>query len=167
MARPTKYNPKMCKQVKKLYLLGATDAEVADFLEINRDTLYAWKNKYPAFSDTEKGAKILADAKVSESLYKRALGFSHKAVKIFNAGGLPLIVPYTQRYPPDVIACLFWLKNRRSKVDPADGIAWKDRQEMGHQFEKLNDQQLQDMVDRLTEQVRNSSNPQKSITNEQ
>ena len=48
------------------------------------------------------------------------MGYSHEAVKIFNDGGQPLIVPYTEHYPPDTTAAIFWLKNRRPEQ-------WRDK----------------------------------------
>ena len=39
-----------------------------------------------------------------------------------NAAG---VVPYTEHYPPDTTACIFWLKNRQK-------AAWRDRQEVEH-----------------------------------
>jgi hypothetical protein len=39
--------------------------------------------------------------------------YSHPAVKIMKSGGRPLTVAYTQHYPSDTQACLFWLRNRR------------------------------------------------------
>jgi hypothetical protein len=64
----------------------------------------------------------MADAEVAEKLFKRATGYSHDAVKIFNDQGAPLQVPYTEHYPPDTTACIFWLKNRRPDL-------WRDKVE--------------------------------------
>ena len=37
----------------------------------------------------------------------------------------PVIVPYIEHVPPDVAACIFWLKNR----DPQH---WRDSQQLEH-----------------------------------
>jgi hypothetical protein len=59
--------------------------------------------------------KATADARVEQSLYRRALGYSHDAVKIFMPAGAvaPVIAPYVEHYAPDTTAAIFWLKNRR------------------------------------------------------
>jgi hypothetical protein len=158
--RPTKYEPKMNKLAEKLCILGATDKEMADALGIDEATLNRWKLKYPAFCASIKRGKILADIKVADSLFKRATGYSHRAVKIFNHEGKPLIIPYIEKFAPDITAAIFWLKNRRGKINPDDGQAWKDRQEMGLQLGDLTDQQLQDMVDRLAAKVVQNNKPQ-------
>jgi hypothetical protein len=57
------------------------------------------------------------------SLYNRANGYSYDAEKIFcDKNGKVTRVPYREHVPPDVTACIFWLKNR----DPAHThSAWR------------------------------------------
>jgi len=88
--RKTKYHEDMLPDVEKYCLLGATDEELAAFLEINVSNLYEWKNKYPKFREAIKNGKELADMRVSDSLYQRALN-------------------------GDTTAQIFWLKNRRKE----------------------------------------------------
>lgn len=120
--RPTKFNTRMCPKIYKLALLGATDAQIADFLEISTATLDAWKNEHPRFLSALKRGKERADSLVAKSLFQRALGYKHKAVKIFAdlKTGAEKIVEYTEQYAPDTTACIFWLKNRQR-------AAWRDR----------------------------------------
>lgn len=128
MARPTKYKAEFAEQAYKLCLLGATDEEMADFFEVAVSTISKWKKDHPAFSEAIKRGKRLADANVAESLYKRACGYSHKAVKIMQYEGVPVVEEFTQHYPPDTTACLAWLNNRQREnwqrnPDPAAGQA--------------------------------------------
>ena len=65
-----------------------------------------------------KAGKQVADAKVEHSLYHRANGDLHYAVKIITVSigdGCSEVVkvPYVEHYPPDTTACIFWLNNRR------------------------------------------------------
>ena len=122
--RPTSYKPEYATQALKLCRLGATDKELADFFGVHEDTITEWKRVHPEFSVSLKEGKTLADAEVADKLFKRATGYSHQAVKIVaNANtGQEHIVPYTEHYPPDTTAAIFWLKNRqrdkwRDKVD--------------------------------------------------
>ncbi len=62
MARPTKYDPKMCGQVIELMRDGASLSEVALELGICRDTLYEWKKVSEEFSDTIKRGTELSEA---------------------------------------------------------------------------------------------------------
>lgn len=117
---PTAYHPEYAEQARKLYALGATDFEVAEFFEINVRTLYRWLAAIPEFSQAAKGGKDALDDRVERSLFHRAVGYSYKAVKIFNDKGKALIVEYDEHVPPDTGAAALWLKNRRKEV-------WRDK----------------------------------------
>jgi hypothetical protein len=120
--RPSSFREEYSEQAFKLCLLGATDKQLADFFEVSEQTLNAWKKARPEFLESLKRGKDQADATVAQSLYRRALGYSHDAVKIFNDQGKPLVVPHTEHYPPDTTACIFWLKNRQKDK-------WSDKQD--------------------------------------
>lgn len=120
--RPTKFRKEFVKQVERLTKLGATDVEIADFFGVNVLTIYRWKHDYPSFCKAMGRGKELADQMVEDRLFARAVGFAQPATKIMQHDGVPITVYYTERFPPDVSAGIFWLKNRRSG-------AWRDRVE--------------------------------------
>lgn len=126
--RPSKYRPEFVEQARKLCLLGATDKEVADFFEVTEQTLNNWKADHPEFFESLKIAKDEADKRVEKSLYRRALGYTHDSVKILQNSGEPVIVPYVEHYPPDTVACIFWLKNRKPDE-------WRDVKAVEHSGE--------------------------------
>ena len=111
--RPTKYRNEYCEQAYKLCLLGATDAELADFFKVNEDTVNEWKKRHKEFSESLKSGKLIADAEVANKLYNRALGYSHEEDKIFQYEGQAVIVPTIKHYAPDPTSAIFWLKNRQ------------------------------------------------------
>lgn len=113
--RPTKYRAVFVAQARKLTLLGATDREVADFFDVDEATVYRWKHAHPKFCEALKVGKAEADERVEQSLYRRALGYSHDAVKIFMPANAvrPVYAPYVEHHPPDTTAAIFWLKNRK------------------------------------------------------
>lgn len=115
VGRPTLFREKYIEQAYKLTLLGATDAEMADFFGVVESTINLWKLEIPEFSESIKKGKIKADAEVAESLYHRAKGCSHPEDKVFLHEGKPVIVPGVKYYPPDTGAAMAWLKNRRPK----------------------------------------------------
>jgi hypothetical protein len=122
--RPTKYKPEYVAQAKKLAKLGATDRDAADFFEVNEATVHRWKLSHPEFCEALKVGKETADSRVEQSLYRRALGYQHDAVKIaVNAQGEVTEVPFVEHYPPDTTAAIFWLKNRK----PGE---WRDKTEV-------------------------------------
>lgn len=126
VGRPSKLEPSMLEQVEKLCLLGATDAEIADFFHVHVDTIHEWKKVHPKFSDALRNGKELADANVAKRLYARALGYEHDDVHISNYQGEITQTPIRKYYPPDTAAAIIWLKNRQPKK-------WRDKVE--HQVE--------------------------------
>jgi len=111
----------------KFALLGATDQEIADFLEVSKATINNWKKDYPSFLDSLKKGKEKADAEVSEKLFKRAKGYKYREVKKENVVregveilGIERKTTTVKEIPPDVTACIFWLKNRRKEN-------WRDK----------------------------------------
>jgi hypothetical protein len=120
--RPTKFKDEFVRQAQKLAELGATDREAAEFFQIDEATLYRWKHTHPEFCEALKVGKETADDRVEQSLYRRALGYSHDAVKIVTVDKEVLHEPFVEHYPPDTTAAIFWLKNRRPDQ-------WRDKRE--------------------------------------
>lgn len=130
--RPSSYKAEYAAQAEKLCLLGATDAELADFFGISERTLYRWKSQHETFSQALKAGKERADDRVERSLYQRATGFEFDSEKVFQFQGQIVRAQIRERVHPDVTACIFWLKNRRRNdwasnpnPDPEDGDAHK------------------------------------------
>lgn len=123
--RPSKYRDEFPEQAYKLCLLGATDAELADFFEVNPDTITEWKNVHEEFSVSVKRGKLQADANVADRLYQRALGYEHDDVHVSNYQGVITLTPVRKRHAPDTTAAIFWLKNRQAKQ-------WREKQEVEH-----------------------------------
>lgn len=122
--QPTKYKPEYENQVLVLAEKGFTDKDIADVFEVHEDTINNWKKQFPQFFESLKKGKAVADEKVVQSLYQRALGYSHPEVHITNYQGVITKTDVIKHYPPDTTACIFWLKNRDQKN-------WRDKQELG------------------------------------
>lgn len=121
--RPSKYDEKYCDQAYKLTLLGATDSELAEFFEVNEDTVHEWKKRHPKFSESIKEGKAKADAEVANKLFHRALGYEVEEVAEVMYKGKKETLISKRQVPPDVTSMIFWLKNRRPD-------AWRDKQEI-------------------------------------
>lgn len=128
--RPTDYREEYNKEAYKLCLLGAKDSEIADFFEVTEQTINNWKIAHPKFFESIKKGKSKADGVIAKSLFHRAKGYSHKATKFFQNEGEIISQDYTERYPPDTTAAIFWLKNRKPEL-------WRDRKEIEHSGEMI------------------------------
>lgn len=127
VGRPTDYRDEFVGQVEKLCAFGATDIEIADFLEVDVSTIYRWKNTHPEFCEAVRAGKDACDERVVRSFYNRCVGYSYDAVKIFMPASAesPVYAPYREHVPPDPGAALNWLKNRR-------GDEWRDKHDVEH-----------------------------------
>ena len=132
VGRPLRYSPKILKQVQSLAIEGKTIEEMANELSISVKTFYEWKNKYKEFSEAIKKGKEVSDDKVEESLFKRAIGYEYEETEQVMSSGKSKkdkddknikIRKTTKHVPPDVLAQMYWLKNRRPDK-------WRDKQDM-------------------------------------
>lgn len=121
--RPSAYKPEFAEQVYNYCLLGATDEQLAGFFHVTRRTIDTWKKTQPEFADALNRGKVVADADIARSLYQRAKGYSHPEEKVFCNSGEIIVHPVMKHYPPDTVACIFWLKNRQPKL-------WRDKVEV-------------------------------------
>ena len=124
---------------------GLTDEQIAQKMGISRSTLADWKNRFPDISDTLKKSKEVADAKVEDSLYRRAVGYRYDEVtyeRVKNARTGEFEKVETKRVSkeaiPDVGAQIFWLKNRRPDK-------WKDRIDASVSMEEQKPDMLSDV----------------------
>ena len=93
---------------------GLTDEQIAQNVRISRETLYAWKKKYPDISDALKRGKDVVDRQVENALLKRALGYEYEEVKKkFECGVMTERTVTKKEVIPDTTAQIFWLKNRK------------------------------------------------------
>lgn len=135
--RPTDYRPEFAVQAEKLCLLGATDAEIADFFDVSPRTIYRWKLIHEDFCQAIKSGKEFADERVERGLFQRATGYGYveqqafkvKTVKYDNGKRVQeteeiRVVDVEKQAPPDTPAGIFWLKNRRKGE-------WRDKIEHG------------------------------------
>lgn len=140
--RPSKYKDEYAEQARKLCLLGATDADLADFFHVSEQTINAWKKAQPDFLDSLKAGKQFADAEVADRLYQRAMGYSHPEEKVFQNNGEIITHQTTKHYPPDPTSMIFWLKNRATKT-------WRDKPE----DEGAKGTDLADALDKLADKL--------------
>jgi hypothetical protein len=144
IGRPTKYTKDLPELATNYCLLGATDEELAGFFDVALSTLNKWKKDHPEFSEAIKEGKSVADGKVAQSLYNRALGYSHPDTKFAtHEGKITDSQEYTKHYAPDPTSAIFWLKNRQKDK-------WRDKTHQDvnvkTKIEDLTDEQLDELI---------------------
>jgi hypothetical protein len=127
----SKYQRHFVRQARYLVQFGATTAELASFFGVATQTIDNWTVRYREFANAVQAGKRGFDHRVEHSLAARAIGYTFDAEKVFvnklttrNFGPdgkvesteeelVTTRVPVREHAPPDVTACIFWLKNRR------------------------------------------------------
>lgn len=142
--RDSKYRPEFADQARKLCLLGAIDQELADFFEVSESTINLWKKEHPAFSESIKAGKVIADAEVADSLYRRATGEHVQVEKLVKKDdGSFEAIRYKQYIPGDPTAAYKWLLNRRRQD-------WTDKQviDLNNRYEMMTDEEIDAAIKR-------------------
>ncbi len=111
--RPTTYKPENDEIARQACMLGATNEALAERFEVCRRTIDNWIATIPGFSDAVRQGREVADASVISALFSRATGMEQKMTKVFCHRGQAVTANYIAYLPPDVRACIFWLRNRR------------------------------------------------------
>lgn len=120
--RPSKYKKEFAEQAEKLCRLGAIDTDLADFFGVTEQTINNWKKDHIEFFEALVKNKGYSDKKVKQSLYHRAIGYSHPETHISVFQGAVIKTETTKHYPPDTNAALKWLYNRVPEE-------WRDKNE--------------------------------------
>lgn len=100
---------------------GFNDKQICEKLGISTTVFYEYQKKYPEFAEALKRGKAPVDTEVENALLKRAMGFdfteTHTEAIVSNDGKVSgqKVKKVKKHYPPDVTACIFWLKNRKRK----------------------------------------------------
>lgn len=125
--RSSDYDPSMNDQARKLALLGMTNEEMAEFFGVHVSTFQRWLAENIAFHEAVSEGKVVADANVADSFYKRATGEHVEVEKIIKnrETGEYTVIKYKTYIPGEASAALNWLKNRRRKD-------WQDKVDHNH-----------------------------------
>lgn len=100
---------------------GLTDVDIAYNMGINVATLYEWKKKYIDIAEALKEGKEVADLRIENALYQKALGYDAEEVKEEYEAGICVKKTVTRKhYAPDTTAQIYWLKNRKPEN-------WRDK----------------------------------------
>jgi hypothetical protein len=136
---PSRVEPKL-RAIETATAAGATREEIAEMCGIGLTTLKEHVNTFPALATALRAGDTAAVGLVEAALFKRAVGYSHPAVKIMAVsdgqghGSRIEEVPYSEHYPPDTAAIALFLTNRdperwKHKVThaPEDNKPWPVR----------------------------------------
>jgi hypothetical protein len=116
MGRPSRFDADLSEQAHNYCLLGATNDELAEFFGVCPSTIDNWIARHATFGDAVRSGRVVADARVARGLYARAVGYDRTVEREIILGGELERLTSTVHYPPNVQACIFWLRNRRRRT---------------------------------------------------
>ena len=111
--QPTLYKPDYCTQAHNYCLLGATNEDLAGFFDVTRRTIDNWIASHADFAAAVRSGRVVADMRVARCLYERAVGWQQTVERTVLHQGEEKVLKNIVNHPPDVRACIFWLRNRR------------------------------------------------------
>lgn len=110
------YQPTYPDMAQQMALLGKKTKEIADFFGVTPHVLKLWCRKYPEFHACLRDGSDLADGRVAQALYNRAVGMEvEEEVLVKLATGETTIQKITKKVLPDVSAATNWLKSRQAE----------------------------------------------------
>ena len=98
------YSDKLLPIVEGMASDGATDFEIASRLGISKETLRWWRYEHIEFAHAMRLGREIMVARVKESLYHRAVGYSFNSEKLFSSKGRVVRVKIVEHIPPDIAA---------------------------------------------------------------
>lgn len=151
------FTKKELKSVEWMSKLGATQRELAEFFDVELSTLEGWVKRYPEFKAAVKAGGIVADMKVVQSLFKRAIGyeFIEEEFSALEVNGQPVpmekmrrIKRIKKKMPPDVKAQTLWLKVRRKDLwTTSNEMIHKHSGHVNHLHQKIQDIPVEELSD--------------------
>ena len=90
---------------------GLYDRQIADNLGITAKSLEHLKARHPELKERFRLGREVVDFHVENALIKRALGYETTKYIIDSDGNKKAV---KEQVPPDTVACIFWLKNRKT-----------------------------------------------------
>lgn len=133
--RPSLYRPEYADAARLACARGATNETLALQLGVARSTIDAWIDSRPEFAEAVEAGRALADQEVVAALFSRAVGRRETATRLFWHDGQAVPVEYPVERPPDVRACIFWLRNRRPEDWREDRMRGRNEHQFGPEDE--------------------------------
>jgi hypothetical protein len=121
--RPSKYKPEFAETAQKLCAkCGFTDMQLAEWLQVNIDTIDQWKLKHPEFGEAVKVGKAETDDLVERSVVAHIAGYYVKVDEMDRFGNVKQLHKWI---PGNPHVGMKWLAARRPEQ-------YKERKEGKH-----------------------------------
>lgn len=116
--QPTKCTPENIAKAAKAASEGALDWEIAEVIGVHPQRLSEWKGKYPEFAEALKAAREKPLEAVEASMFRSAMGYTHREEKIFYSHRTGKIkrIEVMKHYPPNPASAALFMRIRRPEL---------------------------------------------------
>jgi hypothetical protein len=105
--RPTKYDQSLLDLAYRCGKAGLIDEQIAIMLGVAPSTYYAWLQEHPEFSEALKGGAGDKKARLRNTMFQKAIGFTVPEEKVFLHEGKPIRVPTFRHVQPSDTMLIF------------------------------------------------------------
>ncbi len=109
---PSQHQPDYARLAIHFCRLGASNTQLAALFDVPVETIHLWLANIADFADAVRRGRFAADVDVTNSLYRRGMGYDKVVQRLMVCRGEPMVVSYHKHYPPHVGAGMNWLCNR-------------------------------------------------------
>lgn len=129
--------------IERLAMTGMTQKNLADVFGVEVRTVVRWFENDPEMRRAWERGRVHPDHQVEQALFRRAIGYQYKQTEEERGSNGQLLRRKVQvrEMPPEVIAQIFWLKNRlphlwQDKV--SHEVTVRDLMELGNKHRDRN-----------------------------
>lgn len=110
-----RFSRELALRIVELASRGRTVHQISADLGVSVYALNNWRGAQAGFKEAVEASRKVADELIVASLFQRAVGWKQPAVKIVydKERSAFQVYEYTEHFPADTAACVFWLKNRQ------------------------------------------------------
>lgn len=114
---PSYHEERCCRIGAALARLdNASDADIAEALDVSVSALNRWRDRHPKFAEALKSPPSNNDYAIARALLRSALGYDYKTDKVIDTREGPVVRSVKVHSPPSVEALEFLLRARMPKV---------------------------------------------------
>lgn len=123
--RKEKYKDSFVERARNCMKEGYTLQQLAKHLKIEYTTLFHYRRKYPEFDEAIEQGREMADEKIEQAVYNRALGMeiTEEEIEMDEEGNVLKRTIKKKMLAPDGATARWWLHNRKPEV-------WRDKKEI-------------------------------------
>lgn len=122
---------------QKIFELGGTEADIAEALNVKRETIFIWRKSSQEFKQACKQGLEKANSEIQRSLFKMANGYERIVEDFRFHQGRVIRTKYSKWFPPNFTAAKNWLLNRYPEKWNGEPEPEQEEDQLGRLFRSI------------------------------